>query len=350
VRIDIRRIGAIKEGDEVVGNRDRVKVVKNKVAPPFRRPSSTSCSTRASHARMPSDSLVPRDDPTLLFTGAGMNQFKDMFLGKGALPHKRVTTAQKCLRVPDLDNVGRTPRHHTFFEMLGHFSFGDYFKKECIAWEWGFFTEALGIPPEQLVVTIYHDDEEAFEIWTKDIGLAPEKVFRFGEKENFWPAEAPSKGPNGPCGPCSEIYFDNAPGKPYPDKEGLVELPDDRFTEIGNCVFTQFDRQADGTLAPLPQRNIDVGLGLERITAVLAGAKNNFETDLFRPYIERIGQFAGKRYGEDPADDERLRRIADHVRAVVFCIADGALPGNEGRATSCARSSAARCATATSSA
>jgi alanyl-tRNA synthetase len=283
------------------------------------------------HARMPSDSLVPRDDPTLLFTGAGMNQFKDMFLGKGALPHKRVTTAQKCLRVPDLDNVGRTPRHHTFFEMLGHFSFGDYFKKECIAWEWGFFTEALGIPPEQLVVTIYHDDEEAFEIWTKDIGLAPEKVFRFGEKENFWPAEAPSKGPNGPCGPCSEIYFDNAPGKPYPDKEGLVELPDDRFTEIGNCVFTQFDRQADGTLAPLPQRNIDVGLGLERITAVLAGAKNNFETDLFRPYIERIGQFAGKRYGEDPADDERLRRIADHVRAVVFCIADGALPGNEGR-------------------
>ena len=283
------------------------------------------------HARLPSDSLVPSDDPTLLFTGAGMNQFKDMFLGKGSLPHKRVTTSQKCLRVPDLENVGRTPRHHTFFEMLGHFSFGDYFKKECIAWEWGFFTEAMGIPADQLVVTIYEDDDEAFGIWTKDIGLDAEKIFRFGEKENFWPAEAPSKGPNGPCGPCSEIYFDNAPGTPYPSKEGLVELPDDRFTEIGNCVFTQFERKDGGELAPLPQRNIDVGLGLERIAAVLAGAPNNFETDLFQPYIAQLCEMSGKTYGRDPKDDERLRRIADHARAVTFCIADGALPGNEGR-------------------
>ncbi|MEO0479948.1 MAG: alanine--tRNA ligase [Planctomycetota bacterium] len=283
------------------------------------------------HARLPSDSLVPANDPTLLFTGAGMNQFKDMFLGRGSLPHKRATTAQKCLRVPDLENVGATPRHHTFFEMLGNFSFGDYFKSECVAWEWEFFTEELGIPKDQLVVTIYKDDEEAFDIWTKDIGVAPERVFRFGEKENFWPAEAPSKGPNGPCGPCSEIYFDASPGEALPKDDGLEELPDDRFTEIGNCVFTQFERKDGGVLDPLPQKNIDVGLGLERIAAVLIGAPNNFGTDLFQPYIEKLGSLSGKRYGEDATDDVRMRRIADHVRAVAFCISDGALPGNEGR-------------------
>src|SRR5687768_6272137 len=198
------------------------------------------------HTAYPSDSLVPANDPTLLFTGAGMNQFKDMFLGKGSLPHRRITTSQKCLRVPDLDNVGLTPRHHTFFEMLGNFSFGDYFKKECIAWIWTFFKDVCGIPAEQMVVTVYANDDEAFEIWTKHVGLSPDKVFRFGEKENFWPAEAPSKGPNGPCGPCSEIYFDSRPGTPYPEKKGLESLPTDRFTEVGNCVFTQFDRQADG--------------------------------------------------------------------------------------------------------
>ncbi|MBK8098551.1 MAG: alanine--tRNA ligase [Planctomycetes bacterium] len=283
------------------------------------------------HQVMASDSLVPANDPTLLFTGAGMNQFKDMFLGKGTLPWKRITTSQKCLRVPDLENVGFTARHHTFFEMLGNFSFGDYFKKECIQWEWEFFRDACGIPENQMVVTIYESDDEAFEIWTRHVGLSPDKVFRFGEKENFWPAEAPSKGPNGPCGPCSEIYFDSKPGQPYPDKRGLKELPDDRFTEIGNCVFTQFDRQSDGTLKPLPQKNIDVGLGLERIAAVLQGAKNNFETELFRPYLEHLGRVTEIVYGTDKQRDIRMRRIADHVRAVTFCIADGALPGNEGR-------------------
>ena len=185
------------------------------------------------HKRMASDSLVPANDPTLLFTGAGMNQFKDMFLGKGSLPYKRVTTAQKCLRVPDLERVGQTPRHHTFFEMLGNFSFGDYFKTDCIAWEWEFFSKELGIPQSQMVVTIYEDDQEAYEIWRSQIGLAAEKIYRFGEKENFWPSEAPSKGPNGPCGPCSEIYFDSRPHEAYPRHEGLHELPDDRFTEIG---------------------------------------------------------------------------------------------------------------------
>lgn len=283
------------------------------------------------HAIYPSDSLVPANDPTLLFTGAGMNQFKDMFLGKGTLPHKRITTSQKCLRVPDLDNVGFTARHHTFFEMLGNFSFGQYFKKECIGWIWSFFKDVCGIPAEQMVVTIYKDDDEAFEIWTKVVGISPDKVFRFGEKENFWPAEAPSKGPNGPCGPCSEIYFDSKPGQPYPDKKGLESLPDDRFTEVGNCVFTQFDRQSDGSLKPLPQKNIDVGLGLERIAAVLQGAKNNFETELFRPYLDHLGKITGTAYGVDGKRDIRMRRIADHVRAITFCIADGALPSNEGR-------------------
>jgi len=283
------------------------------------------------HKVLPSDSLVPANDPTLLFTGAGMNQFKDMFLGKGALPWKRITTSQKCLRVPDLENVGYTPRHHTFFEMLGNFSFGDYFKQETIPWEWQFFRDALGIPADRMVVTIYTDDDEAFGIWTKVVGLAPERVFRFGEKENFWPAEAPSKGPNGPCGPCSEIYYDGRPGEPLPNKDGLKELPGDRFTEIGNCVFTQFDRQSDGSLKPLPQKNIDVGLGLERIAAVLQGRKNNFETELFTPYLDHLGKVSGKPYGSDPQRDIRMRRIADHVRAITFCIADGALPSNEGR-------------------
>ncbi len=280
---------------------------------------------------MASDSLVPANDPTLLFTGAGMNQFKDMFLGKGSLPWKRVTTSQKCLRVPDLENVGLTPRHHTFFEMLGNFSFGDYFKAECIAWEWEFFSKVLEIPERQMVVTVYQDDDEAFAIWNERVGLPRERIFRFGEKENFWPAEAPSKGPNGPCGPCSEIYFDARPDEPMPKHEGLTELPSDRFTEIGNCVFTQFDRQSDGSLVPLPQRNIDVGLGLERITAVLQRARNNFETDLFRPLLEDVARRSRRTYGADADADVRMRRISDHVRAVTFCIADGARPANEGR-------------------
>ncbi len=283
------------------------------------------------HKRLPSASLVPENDPTLLFTGAGMNQFKDMFLGKGNLPWKRVCTVQKCMRVPDLEKVGRTPRHHTLFEMLGNFSFGDYFKRECVAWEWEFFSERLGIPEDQMVVTIYEDDDEAFRAWTEEVGLSPEKVFRFGEKENFWPAEAPSKGPDGPCGPCSEIYFDARPGEPLPPKEGLKSLPEDRFTEIGNCVFTQYDRKPGGVLAPLPQKNIDVGLGLERIVAVLAGAPTNFDTDLFLPYIHDLCRRTGKEYGRSPEEDSRMRRIADHLRALVFALSDGITPGNEGR-------------------
>lgn len=288
------------------------------------------------HKHLPSDSLVPANDPTLLFTGAGMNQFKEMFLGKGNLPYKRVTTAQKCLRVPDLENVGRTPRHHTFFEMLGNFSFGDYFKKECIRWEWEFFTDALGIPKDRLWATIYLDDDEAFDIWRKDIGLPESRIYRFGEKENFWPAEAPSKGPNGPCGPCSEIYYDQKPGEAPParilaDGSPLGSMPDSRFLEVGNCVFTQFERRDGGVLNPLPQKNIDVGLGLERIVAVLQGVPNNFETDLFLPYLQDLERRSGKRYETNTPVGIRMRRVADHLRAVTFCIADGARPSNEGR-------------------
>jgi alanyl-tRNA synthetase len=288
------------------------------------------------HKRLPSDSLVPTNDPTLLFTGAGMNQFKESFLGKGNLPWKRVTTSQKCLRVPDLENVGRTPRHHTFFEMLGNFSFGEYFKKECIRWEWEFFTQALGIPKDRLWATVYLDDDEAFSIWKDDIGLPAERIYRFGEKENFWPASAPSQGPNGPCGPCSEIYFDQQPGGPPPSREGLESMPDTRFLEVGNCVFTQFDRRdgapgKGGELRPLPQKNIDVGLGFERIVAVLQGAPNNFETDLFQPYLRDLEKRSHKKYETASKVGIRMRRIADHLRAVTFCIADGARPGNEGR-------------------
>lgn len=281
------------------------------------------------HLRLPSDSLIPSNDPTLLFTGAGMNQFKDEFLGKGR-NLKRATTSQKCLRVPDLENVGITPRHHTFFEMLGHFSFGDYFKHETIPWEWTFFTEVLGWDANRFAVTIFEDDSEAFDIWHDVIGIPAEKIYRLGEKENFWPASAPSKGPNGVCGPCSEIYWDMEPGVAYPKNEGMEELPD-RFVEVGNCVFTQFNRRDGGTLEPLPQKNIDVGLGLERLAAVAQNATNNFETDLFEPILAGIQEASGKKYQTDNPDGIRMRRIADHARAVFFCIADGAMPGREGR-------------------
>ncbi len=281
------------------------------------------------HQRLPSDLLVPSNDPTLLFTGAGMNQFKDEFLGKGRDLH-RVTTSQKCLRVPDLENVGLTPRHHTFFEMLGNFSFGDYFKAETIPWEWRFFTEVLGWDAQRFVCTVYDDDDEAFDLWRNVIGMPEERIYRFGEKENFWPSSAPSQGPNGVCGPCSEIYWDQEPGNPLPDPAGLEELPG-RFLEVGNFVFTQFDRRDGGELVPLPQRNIDVGLGLERIAAVAQGAANNFETDLFAPVLAQLQAGCGRTYGDHDDDDVRMRRIADHSRAVFFCIADGAVPGREGR-------------------
>ncbi len=279
------------------------------------------------HTVMPSASLVPDDDPTLLFTGAGMNQFKDMFLGRGSLSCKRATTTQKCVRLPDLDNVGRTPSHHTFFEMLGNFSFGDYFKREAIEWADELLRVGYGIDRSRLGITVYREDDEAAAIWKK---LGYQRIWRFGEKDNFWPSEAPSKGPNGPCGPCSEIYFDwgvRADGSP-----GTTDDPSSsggRFLEIWNLVFTQYDRRDGGVLEALPQRNIDTGMGFERIVRVLQGKPTNFETDLFLPILERLGVLAKRPYGEQRSLDRPMRRIADHLRASVFAIADGVVPSNE---------------------
>ncbi|MHC4491688.1 MAG: alanine--tRNA ligase [Planctomycetota bacterium] len=277
------------------------------------------------HTRYPSDSLVPANDPTLLFTGAGMNQFKEMFLGVGNLPFTRATTSQKCFRTADLDNVGRTHYHHTFFEMLGNFSFGDYFKREAIVWQWEFLTEVLALPRKKLWAAVYQDDDEAFDIWKDQVGLPPEKIWRMGAKDNYWPANAPEDGPNGPCGPCSEVFFDYG----SPGKQGDPEA--ERYCEIGNIVFTQFNRVGKNQLEPLEQRNIDTGMGFERILAVLNGVRSNFETDLFLPIIHATAAVAGEAYVYEHRHGQQFRRIADHVRAATFLIADGVKPSNEER-------------------
>ncbi len=284
------------------------------------------------HKLFASDSLVPEGDASVLFTGAGMNQFKDAFLGKGPPDLKRATSSQKCIRMPDLDNVGRTPSHHTFFEMLGNFSFGDYFKREAIGWAIEFLEKELGLPRERLAVTVYLEDDEAALIWEKEIGFRKDRIWRFGESDNFWPAEAPSKGPNGPCGPCSEIYFDFGPEATT--KKPLESDPandNKRYVEVWNLVFTQFNRIDVNKLEPLPRKNIDTGMGFERIVRVMQGKATNYDTDLFAPIVKAIGDVSKKRYGENATDDVRIRRIADHVRAASFCISDGVRPGNEGR-------------------
>ncbi|MBI3306249.1 MAG: alanine--tRNA ligase [Candidatus Omnitrophica bacterium] len=276
------------------------------------------------HAVVPSDSLVPQNDPTLLFTGAGMNQFKDYFLGlKKDL--KRATSSQKCLRTGDLEEVGRTPFHHSFFEMLGNFSFGDYFKKEAIEWAWEFLTGILKIPKERLRVSVHRDDNEAFELWTKIV--RKDWIYKLGDKDNFWPSNAPKNGPNGPCGPCSEIYFDQDPSQ---GEGGTIE--DKRFAEIWNLVFTQFDRQEGGKLVPLAQKNIDTGMGLERLACVLQGKQTNYEIDIFQPINQKIEDLllgiGGKVLGPNRM---HLYAIGDHIRAVVFSMTDGVIPSNEGR-------------------
>jgi alanyl-tRNA synthetase len=278
------------------------------------------------HARYPSDSLVPSNDPSLLFTSAGMAQFKDMFLGIGKLPHRRITNCQRCLRVGDLENVGRTARHHTFFEMLGNFSFGDYFKEEAIPWCWEFFNMDLGIPAERLWASIYEKDDEAERIWKK-LGKLKNPIVKMGEADNFWPANAPSQGPNGPCGPCSEVYYDFGEGAWWCGKCKEPGCDCDRFVEIGNIVFTQYERQDGGVLKPLPQKNIDFGGGLERVAAVMQGVRSNFEIDIFKAIISQVRKVLGTGEGQP----QRIHRIADHVRALTFCIADGVRPSNEGR-------------------
>lgn len=276
------------------------------------------------------------DDPTLMFTSAGMVQFKPYFLG--ATPKfagvdgtwHRVTTAQKCLRINDIENVGRTLRHHSFFEMLGNFSFGDYFKREAATWAWEFATspEWLGLDPDRLYVTIYQDDEEAFEVWTKDVGVPAARISRWGEDENFWPANAVTEGPNGPCGPCSEVFYDRGPAFGTDDEDGPNTGSGDRFIEFWNLVFTQYDRRDGGALEPLPQQNIDTGLGFERLVALMTGAPDAYGTELFQPTIRRVVEASGVAY-QGPASVSH-RVIADHLRAVTFAINDGVLPANDG--------------------
>jgi alanyl-tRNA synthetase len=281
------------------------------------------------HLALPSDSLVP-DDPTLLFTAAGMVQFKPYFTGEQKPPRTRVTTSQKCLRTDDIDDVGDA-FHHTFFEMLGNFSFGDYFKHDAIVWAWEFLTEVLKLPADRMWVSVYLDDDEAADIWRNIVGINPERIVRLGEHSNYWPADAPSKGPNGPCGPCSEIFLDM--GEDYCKQEicrGL-ECNCDRYCEVWNLVFTQYNRQDGGVMTPLPNKNIDTGAGLERITAVLQGTLTDYETDLFRPLIKRVEEISGAHYGKSLETDIPMRVIADHTRGAVFAANDGVVPSNAGR-------------------
>ncbi len=275
------------------------------------------------HKIIPSASLIP-EDPTILFTIAGMVPFKPIFLGQTKTNLKRATTSQKCLRTNDIENVGKTARHHTFFEMLGNFSFGDYFKKEAIQWSWEFFTKVIGFPEDKLHVSIYKEDEEAFSLWHGLIGLPEDRIVRLGEEDNFWKV-----GPEGPCGPCSEIYIDLGPERSSHQGGGVGV--DERYLELWNLVFMQYNRSPDGSLQPLPSQNIDTGLGLERIASVLQNVSSDFETDLFFPIIQYTAQKAGLSYGKSKKDDIALKVIADHVRALVFMISDGILPSNEGR-------------------
>ncbi|MCC9605702.1 alanine--tRNA ligase [Blastopirellula sp. JC732] len=268
------------------------------------------------HARRASDVLVPTWDPSVLFTPAGMNQFKDHFLGRVKLDFTRATTCQKCLRTGDIDNVGRTAYHHTFFEMLGNFSFGDYFKAEAITWAWEFLTDKkwLGLPADQLSVTVYKDDDEAADYWHEKIGLPTARIQRLEEDENFWPASAPSQGPDGVCGPCSEIYFHPKGSKPV---------------EIWNLVFTQFNRVGDppNNLEPLPSKNIDTGMGLERTAATLQGVTTNYHIDILRPIVEAAAEICGVKYVPEEDNGRRLRRITDHIRACTFAIHENVYPG-----------------------
>ncbi len=282
------------------------------------------------HAVVESSSLVPFNDPTLLFANAGMNQFKDVFLGIDKRPYNRATTSQKCVRAGgkhnDLDTVGRTPRHHTFFEMLGNFSFGDYFKEDAIKYAWEFLTKIAGLPTDRLWPTIYQDDEEAYLLWRDVIGIPAARIVRLGEKDNFW-----SMGDTGPCGPCSEILYDR--GEQYScghPQCGIGVCDCDRWLEIWNLVFMQFNRNEQGEMTPLPRPSIDTGMGLERLTSILQNVESNFETDLFSPIIKQIENLTKRNY--DPGEAGfPFRVIADHSRACTFLIADGVLPSNDGR-------------------
>jgi alanyl-tRNA synthetase len=282
------------------------------------------------HRVVPSGPLVPEGDPTLLFANAGMVQFKRLFLGEETRGYVRATTSQKCMRVSgkhnDLENVGRTPRHHTFFEMLGNFSFGDYFKKEAIEYAWELVTGPLGLDPGRLVVTVFRDDEEAHRIWRDGIGLPAERVFHLGEEDNFW-----AMGDTGPCGPCSEIYVDYGKKAHCANPDCNPSCDCGRYLEFWNLVFMQFNRDAAGTMTPLPKPSIDTGAGLERLTSVVQGVGSVYDTDLFHGILARAQDLSGVALGSDPEKDVSLRVVADHARAVTFLIGDGVLPANDGR-------------------
>lgn len=276
------------------------------------------------HKMLPSASLIPKDDPTLLLTVAGMVPFKPYFQRRVEPPFPRATTAQKCVRTPDLEVVGKTARHHTFFEMLGNFSFGDYFKEGAITWAWEYVTQVLKLPAEKLWVSVYPEDDEARTLWTEKAGVNPERIIN--DETNFWAA-----GPTGPCGPCSEIYVDLGESRGCGSPDCGVGCDCDRFLEIWNLVFMQYNRDEEGNLTPLPKQNIDTGMGLERIASVIQGVESNFDTDLFRPLIDKVAEIAGVSYKENPKNDLALKVIADHARAVSFMLGDGIRPDNEGR-------------------
>jgi len=288
------------------------------------------------HAVRPSSSLVPGDDPTLLFTNAGMVQFKRVFLGAEESPFRRAVTSQKCVRAGgkhnDLEQVGETTRHHTFFEMLGNFSFGDYFKREAVGYAWEFLTGELGLDPERLFATVHHTDDEAARLWEEVAGVPQKRIFRLGDEDNFW-----QMADTGPCGPCSELHYDLRPeeergsGRPVPLEEFVQRGERGEFLELWNLVFMQFDRDEAGTLHPLPAPSIDTGAGLERLTAVLQGADSNYHTDLFLPLLDRVARVVGRPYRSAAREGVSYRVLADHSRAVAFLMADGIFPSNEGR-------------------
>ncbi|MGM9684102.1 MAG: alanine--tRNA ligase, partial [Eubacteriales bacterium] len=277
------------------------------------------------HLRLPSFPLVPINDKSLLLINSGMAPMKKYFTGEEEPPRRRVTTCQKCIRTPDLERVGHTARHGTYFEMLGNFSFGDYFKNEAIPWAWEFLTECLEIPADKLWPSIYENDDEAFEIWNKKVGVPAERIVRLGKEDNFW------EHGSGPCGPCSEIYFDR--GEKYgcgsPDCKPGCDC--DRYMEIWNNVFSQFNNDGNGNYTELAQKNIDTGMGLERLACVMQGVDNLFEVDTVRKILNTVCDIAGKQYGENDKDDISIRVITDHIRSATFMICDGVIPSNEGR-------------------
>ncbi len=275
--------------------------------------------------RLPSFSLVPKDDNSLLLINSGMAPMKKYFTGEVTPPRKRVTTCQKCIRTPDIERVGITARHGTFFEMLGNFSFGDYFKREATAWAWEFFTKVLEMPADKLYVSIYQDDDEAYKIWTEEVGVDPSHMVRLGKEDNFW------EHGSGPCGPCSEIYFDRGPEKGCGKPDCHVGCECDRYVEVWNLVFTQFESDGKGNYTPLDHPNIDTGMGLERLACVMQGVDNLFLVDTIQNIMKKISEITGVEYGEDPEKDVSLRVITDHIRSTTFMIGDGVMPSNEGK-------------------